>query len=192
MGTETKLANNDLLVGREIRALRKNRKLTLAELAKMADCSVGYLSEVERGARTISIKFLRAVANALSVPLGWFFAHEGQPANEAGKIVRAQSRKRIGTGEDGLFEELLSPDLGGSFEMFLTQIGPGCRSDGTIMRRVEEEGYVLEGSLDLMIDGDLYRLKTGDSFRIPQSTFSWINNGKIRASIIWVTSPPVY
>jgi len=192
MTDQNLLIDPDQLVGQDIRALRKNRGLTLSILAKKAGCSVGYLSEVERGERTVSIKFLRTIAKSLDVPLGWFFTHEGQPQNEVGLIVRAQNRKRIGSREDGLFEELISPVLRGSFEMFLTQIEPGCRSNGTVFRNVEEEGYLVEGELDLVIDDVEFSLKTGDSFRIHRSEFSWTNNGKTKAVILWVTSPPVY
>jgi len=184
--------DHSLLLGQDIRALRKSRGWTLAVLAKQAGCSVGYLSEVERGERIVSIKFLRSIAKAFDVPLGWFFSHEEQPAHERGRVVRAQNRKRLGSGEDGLFEELLSPDLSGSFEMFLTRIEPGRSSAETIFRDVEEEGYIIEGQLDLYVDGMTYALKQGDSFRIHNDTFSWKNTGETLTQVLWVTSPPVY
>lgn len=180
------------LLGRDIRALRKSRGWTLAILADQAGCSVGYLSEVERGARTVSIKFLRSIAKAFDVPLGFFFSHTEQPPEERGRIVRAQARKRIGSNEEGLFEELLSPDLSGSFEMFLTRIEPGTRSAGTIFRDVEEEGYVLVGRLRLTIGEQVFSLKQGDSFRIHNEAFSWVNEGTSVTQILWVTSPPVF
>lgn len=153
---------------------------------------MGYLSEVERGERVVSIKFLRSIAKAFDVPLGWFFSHEQQPNHERGRVVRAQNRKRLGSGEDGLFEELLSPDLSGSFEMFLTRIEPGRTSGETIFRDVEEEGYIIAGQLDLYVDGHTYELKQGDSFRIHNDAFSWKNTGEALTQVLWVTSPPVY
>ncbi len=180
------------LLGRELRSLRKNRGWTLATLAEKAGCSLGYLSEAERGERAVSIKFLRPIAKAFDVPLGWFFSHEDQPDAERGLIVRAKKRKRIGSDDDGLFEELLSPDLSGSFEMFLTQIEPGRSSNGDLHRGVEEEGYLLSGQLTLTIDGVSFVLAKGDSFRINGQRFSWLNDGDDLAQILWVTSPPVY
>lgn len=180
------------LIGKDIRALRKNRKWTLGDLAQKSDCSVGYLSEIERGERSVSIKILRAIAASFDVPLGWFFSHENQPARERGRIVRRQNRKRIGSSEDGLFEELLSPDLGGTFEMFLTKVEPGSVSNGVVYRGVEEEGYIISGQLDLSINDEVYKLSEGDSFRIHNEEFSWANAGQSQTHILWVTSPPVY
>ena len=114
MATAAETSDFDQNVGREVRALHKNRKLTLAQLAASAGCSIGYLSEVERGTRTVSIKFLSGIADTLDVPLGWFFSHGDQPDNEAGKLVRAASRKPIGSKEDGLFEELLGTGPNGA------------------------------------------------------------------------------
>ena len=147
MATAAETADFDQNVGREVRALRKNRKLTLAQLAASAGCSIGYLSEVERGTRTVSIKFLSGIADTLDVPLGWFFSHGDQPDNEAGKIVRAASRKHIGSKEDGLFEELLSPDLTGRFEVFLTRIEPGAKSNGTLNRQVKRKATLSKARL---------------------------------------------
>lgn len=181
-----------LLLGRDIRSLRKSRSWTLAVLADQSGCSLGYLSEVERGERAVSIKFLRSIAQAFDVPLGWFFSHEDQPANERGKIVRARNRKRLGSRDEGLFEELVSPDLSGSFEMFLTRIEPGTRSNGSLYRDVEEEGYVLSGQLEMTIGEESFSLSQGDSFRIHHERFSWYNSSSEATQIVWVTSPPVY
>lgn len=180
------------LVGREVRALRKNRGWTLASLAQKSGSSIGYLSEVERGERAVSIKSLRGLASAFDVPLGWFFIHKDQPTQERGLVVRAAHRKRIGSPEDGLFEELLSPDISGAFEMFLTRIAPGVKSSDLIDRSVEEQGYLLSGQLELNYGSQTVLLGKGDCFRIDKKPFSWINNGDTETQIIWVTSPAVY
>lgn len=180
------------LLGKDLKTLRKNRGLTLAALAASAGCSVGYLSEVERGERIVSIKLLRSIADVYELPLGWFFSHQGQSAEERGKIVRAKHRKRIGSHEDGLIEELVSPDLSGAFEMFLTRIEPGARSNGDLFRGVEEEGYIVSGQLTLVIGDQSFSLENGDSFRIHKETFSWHNPGSSVTQVLWVTSPPVY
>src|SRR3546814_9160781 len=51
-----------------IKILRKKRKLTQAQLAEMADLSIGFLSHVERGDRKLGNKSRRRVADALGVP----------------------------------------------------------------------------------------------------------------------------
>ena len=192
MVSPPKKKNDDTLLGQDIRALRKSRGLSLTDMATKAGCSVGYISEVERGGRTVSIKHLRGISEALGVQLGWFFTHENLPENERGKIVRAKHRRQLGSALDGLFEELVSPNLSGTFETFLTQIDPKAKSNGLIDRGVEEEGYIIQGELTLTLDKESFALKEGDSFHINKNSFSWVNTGNLKTIILWVTSPPVY
>ncbi|GAA4822536.1 hypothetical protein GCM10023201_05600 [Actinomycetospora corticicola] len=57
------------VVGRRVRALRRDRGERLADTAERAGISPQYLSEVERGRKDPSSEILAAVAGALEVPL---------------------------------------------------------------------------------------------------------------------------
>jgi len=179
-------------IGQDLRALRKSKGLTLAELALRVRRSVGYLSQVERGLSEMSISDLRRVAQALDVPLGWFFAHDAVPAAERGYVVRADSRRRVGNAEDGLTEELLSPDLGGAFEIFRSEFAPGAELPRPGYRETEEAGYVVAGELEVWIGDRHFHLRTGDSFRFDHETHRWRNPGTVPAVLVWVIAPPVY
>lgn len=179
-------------VGRDVRGLRKSRGLTLSELALKVGRSVGFLSQVERGLSSPSIDDLRAIASALDVPTSWFFINEVQDPAESGLIVRASARRALGTVESGIVEELLSPDLGGSFEMFRSEFAPGAAMDKDILRETEEAGYVISGTLEFCIDGVWFTLNPGDSFRFERRPYRWKNIGNEPAIVIWVVSPPVY
>jgi len=49
------------------------------------------------------------------VPVSFFFGENSGDENEGRYIVRGSERRRLGNPEEGLVEELLSPDLGGKF-----------------------------------------------------------------------------
>jgi transcriptional regulator with XRE-family HTH domain len=185
-------ANAAAALGRDLRALRKSRKLTLAKLAEVTGRSVGHLSQVERGMAEISLTDLRTIADFLRLPVSWFFAHEDVPAHERGVIVRAGSRRRIGTAEDGLIEELLSPDLGGAFEVVRSVFEPGARSANEHSRPTEESVYLVSGTLEVWISGKYLKVQAGDSFRFASEPFRWRNRGPGRTEAIWVIAPPVY
>lgn len=180
------------LLARDIRALRKARGLTLAETALRLGRSVGWLSQVERGMSQPSLGDLRAIAETFAVPLSLFFAHEVPREQERGVIVRAGSRRSLGTSESGLVEELLSPDLGGSFELIRSEFAPGAALAVEAQRDTEDAGYVVSGRLDIEIGGVWHSLGEGDSFRFRGKTYRWRNPGKIPAVVIWAVSPPVY
>ncbi|WP_442583321.1 helix-turn-helix domain-containing protein [Mesorhizobium sp. ASY16-5R] len=182
----------ETMLAGDIRALRRSRGMTLTETASQLGRSVGWLSQVERGLSVPSLGDLRAIAGVFSVPLSLFFAHDVPREEERGVVVRAGSRRTLGTSESGLVEELLSPDLGGSFELIRSEFAPGAALEEASLRETEEAGYVVSGSFDIEIGGVWHSLGAGDSFRFKDRTHRWRNPGKVPAVLIWVVSPPVY
>ncbi len=179
-------------VGRDIRALRKSRGLTLAELALKVGRSIGWMSQAERGRSALSINDLRQVSRALDAPISWFFTHEGVPAPERSYVVRAGSRRQLGSVEGGLVEELLSPDLGGAFEVVHATFEPGAELKETVTRATEESAYIVEGAFELWVGERHFRLGPGDSFRFKGEPHRWRNPGPGRTVTIWVIAPPIY
>jgi transcriptional regulator with XRE-family HTH domain len=179
-------------LGADIRALRKARGLTLAEIAAQLDRSVGWLSQVERDMSEPSISDLRQIAQCLGVPMSMLFAHSAAPADEQGYVVRAGARRPMGSGEEGLIEELLSPDLTDDFEMVHSTFAPQSRMQKPASRPTQEVGYMISGFLDLVIGGRSYTVGPGDSFRIKHEPYQWANPYDEPAVAIWVIAPPVY
>lgn len=180
------------LLAQDIRALRRLRGLTLAEMALRLGRSIGWVSQVERGLSQPAIEDLRRIADVFGTPLGMFFGHEPASEAERGVIVRADRRRALGSSETGLTEELLSPDLGGSFELIRSEFAPGAEMAVEARRETEDAGYVVSGRLDLQIAGVWHALGEGDSFRFHGKAYRWRNPGSVPAVVIWVVSPPVY
>ena len=179
-------------VGADIRALRKSRAITLVEFAEKLERSVGFVSQIERGLSEPSIQDLRKISALFDVPISFFFGiHTDNPA-ETKYVVRANERRKLGNAEAGLVEELLSPDLSGSFETLRSEFLPGAELKHPQTRMTEEAGYVVSGTLDLEISGTWHTLKEGDSFRFTGEPHRWRNRSEQSAIIIWVISPPVY
>ena len=179
-------------IGADLRALRKARGLTLSRLALQIGRSVGWLSEVERDLKEPTISDLRRLAIALDQPLSLFFGTPDAPEAERGLIVRAAARRHLGAAEEGLVEQLLSPDLSGSFEIVRSVFAPGAELPEPNQRPTEEAGYLISGALDLWIGDDMFTLAPGDSFRFAGQPYRWRNPGAEPAIAIWVIAPPVY
>jgi transcriptional regulator with XRE-family HTH domain len=179
-------------LGADLRALRKSRQLTLAELADRLDRSVGWLSQVERDKSEPSISDLRQLASVLDVSVSMLFRHDSAPAHEAGFVVRRAARRQIGASIDGLTEELLSPDLTDDFEMVHSTFAPGSMSPHPVTRPTQEVAYLVAGRLDIQIAGITHTIHPGDSFRIRGETFRWVNPYPDPAVAVWVIAPPVY
>jgi len=124
--------------------------------------------------------------------VSFFFRNADAPADERGWIVRANSRAAMGSPEDGLTEELLSPDIGGDFEMIRSVFAPGARREVMAARDTQDGGYVVSGELEMTIGGVSYLLKAGDSFQFDRQPYGWVNKGHRPAEVIWIISPPTY
>ena len=179
-------------LGADLRALRKARGLTLADLAERLGRSVGWLSQVERNKSDPSISDLRAIAKVLEVSISMLFRHAPATATEAGYVVRAAARRPIGSKTEGLVEELLSPDLTDDFEMVHSTFEPGSLLREMVIRPTQEVAYLLSGTLHIEINDTVHMIHPGDSFRIRGEAFRWSNPYADPAVAIWVIAPPVY
>ena len=181
--------------GPQIRELRKLRRLVLKDLAGLADCSVGYLSQVERGLSEISITHLSRIAQALGVPLAWFFQPQSEPNLDPSRqyVVRGDQRRKLSYTGSGVQEEMLSPSMRGESLIILTRTEPGANGGEAISRSVEESGLVLAGELELSIDGRWLHLDTGDSFQIPRGiSHEFRNPGRVMSEVVWFITPANY
>ncbi len=101
-------------IGAEVRRLRKNLDLTVAELGAAADISTGMLSKIENGSISASVVTLSALARALNVPISRLFSETEEPRDcsfvKAGQGVRIERR---GTKAGHLYD-LLGHSLGGA------------------------------------------------------------------------------
>lgn len=60
-------------IGERIKTIRENKGLKQIELAEMAGISNSYLSDIEKGRTTPSIRTLTRLAEALGVEVGYIF-----------------------------------------------------------------------------------------------------------------------
>ena len=179
-------------LGADLRTLRKARHVTLVELAETCGKSVGWLSQVERDISHPSIEELKGLAQALDVSVSIFFGQAPAIPEEEGYVVRSQARRRVGSGENGLTEELLSPDLTDDFEMFHSTFEAGAEMRTFDTRPTQEVGYLISGKLRLWVGARQFDVEPGDSFRIRGEPYRWSNPWDEEAVAIWVIAPPVY
>jgi transcriptional regulator with XRE-family HTH domain len=75
-------------VGTQVKRWRTERGMTLANVAERTELNVGYLSQIENDKASPSLTCLAAIADALDVPIAWFFMG-GVPVPV---VVRADER----------------------------------------------------------------------------------------------------
>jgi len=101
-------------IGAEVRRLRKDLDLTVAELGVAAGISTGMLSKIENGSISPSLVTLDSLAKALNVPISRLFSETEEQRDcsfvQAGHGVRIERR---GT-KAGHMYDLLGHSLGGT------------------------------------------------------------------------------
>ena len=193
--------SNDPLtdLGAEIRQLRKVRGITLEQLAGATGKSVGFLSQVERNITKPSVAALQDISEALDVHIGWFFQQqEPGPENERNYIVRSGNRRRLSysalssTDYLGLHDHLLCTNLNGQLALGISRYEPGASTgDDCYEHEGEEAGIILEGQLELTIDGERFILNKGDSFSFPSSLGHRFANPSEHDEtlVVWANTP---
>jgi transcriptional regulator with XRE-family HTH domain len=84
--------NHARIIGKKLRAIRRQRHMTLRELARSADMSASMLSQIETGKSYPSVLSIYTIAAALDVPVDYFFPDQNSGAprvSEAGTQEQA-------------------------------------------------------------------------------------------------------
>jgi transcriptional regulator with XRE-family HTH domain len=177
----------DIRMGRRLRALRLQRKRSLAEVAQSSGISIGALSQIERGLTSLRVKTLWPLAAALGIEPQSLIDQSDGAAGDL-YVVRHHERRIAPVRSEGISKTLLSPS-GAALTGLHVRIEPGRGTDGTYAHPGHEFGLVLAGDVELTIDEIAYRLKAGDSFAF-KSTLShaFRNVGTRPCEIVWVNT----
>ena len=183
-----KSSTTDHVVGGRIRHLRLARSMSIKDLASRAGLSIALISQIERGISSASVRVLAKLADGLDVAISDLF--EPPLTEDTGDrvVARVNERRRIDLDRTGIHKELLTPfSRQPRLDLYMMTIEPeGSSSDEAFVHQGEEAGVVLEGGIELYVDGKRYILGEGDSFRFASSRpHRYLNAGPKTARVIW-------
>ena len=157
----------EVAIGREVRALRKQQGITVAEMARLTDLSIGMLSKIENGNTSPSLTTLQSLANALSVPLTAFFRsyEENREAilTKAGEGVEIEREGTRAGHQYNLLGHIGSNSSGVIVEPYLISLNSESDTFKTFQHGGIETIYMLEGKVDYLHGSRIYRLEPGDT-----------------------------
>jgi transcriptional regulator with XRE-family HTH domain len=177
--------------GGAVRALRKQRRLTIASLARQVGISAAAISQIESGAVQPSVMTLRKLAAALAVPVFRLFLPVG---TAAASVVRRSERKTLGLARTGAHYELLTPSLQGQLGVLQISMHPGQASaPEKISHPGEECLVVITGHGELELGDDVIDMQTGDAATFQGSIPHRLRNtGRGRLTAISAITPPSF
>ena len=181
----------DLEIGHRIKGRRLSNNLTLKQLAAKVGCSDGYISQIENGKVSPSIATLKKIAHALQSKITDFFV---ETEDEEPVVLTADRRTTLSMERwNARIESLVVNPKNKRMHPFFTTIKPGGGSHGLYSHVGEEFGLVLQGELEIDLNGKVYRVNENESFYYHSSEpHSWTNRGKKDTVVVWVISPPTF
>ena len=152
----------DVRIGARIRALRGERKLTLDGLARRAKVSRAMLSRIERGESSPTAQLLGKVCGGLGITLPVLFAETQTSVNP---LSRRQDQPTWRDPASRYLRRGVSPaGTGASVDIVEVEFPPGgsVAFDNLQLARSDQHVWVLEGTLELTLGEEAFRLETGD------------------------------
>ena len=177
-------------VGARVRSLRRERGLTIEQLAAATGLTKGFISQLERDRTAPSLASIARICDALGVRLGHIFEHEPEPA-----LVRKHDRPPA-NGTSSTHSHLLSLRDEPRFKAIESEVAPGAGAGDELSSLPGEVEfvYVLDGSLELRIGDETHRLETGDALTYPLSKpHTWRNASDTEPlRVLWLSIPNPY
>jgi len=178
-----------LSIGQNLAKWRKEKGLTLQQLAAKVHLTAAFISKIEHDKASPSIATLKTIAHALDAKVIDFFADE--LLQDPVVTTPDQWSRVLIPGWQSDTKRLVKIVASKRMEPFLTTIKPGGKSREPYSHPGEEFGFVLEGEITITVGEELYRVGPMSSFYYSSLLpHSWINKGKKDCKIIWVVSPP--
>jgi transcriptional regulator with XRE-family HTH domain len=173
------------LVGPRLREARKERRMTLADVATSAGLTPSFLSLAERGKTRVSVPALLRLCAALEIPIGSLFDF---PADT---LVPSGGGGRLEMGGAGITEYILTPADETGFVVMQTILQPGGGSGGAYTLDAQTVFvFVVKGELSLAVGGRSASLVAGDSMTFSARTpHEWTNPSARETEVLWTIAP---
>ena len=187
-------AMQPVALGVRLKHARMVHGITLKALADEAGCSESMLSKIENDKAAPSFGTLHRIAKVLGTNISELYSE----VKTGDRIVsRAGERPvlvtdNLRTGKGIEMERLIPYSREHLLQGNIHRIAPGGGSEA-IVHAGEEIGYVLEGEIELVVDGEKVRVKAGDSFHFrSELPHSYRNASAKTARVLWISTPPTF
>ncbi|WP_042690677.1 helix-turn-helix domain-containing protein [Azospirillum sp. B506] len=154
----------DSRLATRLRALRADRGLTMDGLAERSGVSRSMISLVERGESSPTASVLERLAAGLGVTLATLFAEAER--KDASPVVRRADQIGWTDPATGYHRRNLSPPgFPSPIELVEVDLPPGARvsyDSGNRAATVDQQVYLLDGTIELTVGEVTHRLSTGD------------------------------
>jgi len=184
----------DFWLGQQLREIRREQNLSLEQVARKADISIGSLSQIERGMTSPTVNMLNRISGALNISLGELLSNtECTDEQTDGWIARAASHKQVVMKDKKIIKKIITPSRCRSVDLYQAIIQPGGSSgdEWITTRSGEISGLVIYGQLQLWFDKRYVKLEQNDTFCYTSDMpRKWNNPTDQDTCVLWVITKP--
>lgn len=157
-------------LGNELKKVRKGKQMTLQALSDKSGLSISFLSQVERGLRTLTFTSLKKISDALEVNINFFF-------DDGDTSIKKSMEKQKSSTEYFSYTSLAGQMKHPDFTPAIIELSAGESQKVPYTHSGQEFVYVLSGQLEVLIDGAKETLNAGESIHIDSSiAHHWYND----------------
>lgn len=181
----------DQEIGRRLRAIREQARLSQRQLARQAGVANATISQIEAGKLNPTVSMLKKVLDGLPLTLGEFFRGEHEDNDRV--FYRAAELTEIADG--GLSYRQVGPNLSGrAIQMLRETYQPGAGTGKHALTHDGEEcGIVLRGRLRVTVGDEVATLTAGDAYYFRSSQpHTFENSGSEPCELITACTPPSF
>jgi DNA-binding transcriptional MerR regulator/quercetin dioxygenase-like cupin family protein len=178
----------EVALGPRLRNLRRSRGLTLKQAAAASGLSVSFLSSAERGRTGVAPATLYKLVRSYGATLNSILR---RAAPRIAQVKGPGNRRTLNS--HGVAMELMA-DGDTLMDPSIVTLAPGASSEGSYSHEGEEVIYVLEGELEVILDGsEPHRLSAGESiYFLSTIEHKWRNPCVSASRVLWVNTPPSF
>jgi transcriptional regulator with XRE-family HTH domain len=153
------------IIGHNLKKIRKDKELSLDKVTEMTGVSKAMLGQIERGESNPTVATLWKIATGLKVSFSSFL-EENHNGRELSLVSYAEIDPIIEEEGKMIIYPLFFFDANRGFEIFTIQLNPGCNHVSEPHDNgIEEYIIVREGTVEITVDENTYKLEKGDAIR---------------------------
>ncbi|MEW5722294.1 MAG: cupin domain-containing protein [Thermodesulfobacteriota bacterium] len=184
-------SHDNLLLGDNIRNVRKLRKISLKQLSTKTDLSTSFLSQLERGMVNVSVDNLRKIAKSLGLRMVDLF--EVKAEQRLGAVTHRGEGMVLEVEGAATYCESLIRQGRANIQATLYRNPPGEGRRFPSSHSGEEFVYVVEGEVIYTLHDQEYHLREGDSmYYRSEAPHSWYNPGGRESVMVIFNTPPYW
>ena len=179
---------NAMKIGSKLKELRIAKNLTQEELADRAELSKGFISQLERDLTSPSIATLVDILNSLGTNLKEFFSDS---SDEQIVFHSEDFFEKTDTELHNKVEWIIPNAQKNMMEPIRVTLDPDGSTYPDQPHEGEEFGYVLSGTITIVIGNRSMKAKKGEAFYYTPNSEHYIKaGGKSGAVFLWISTPP--